>query len=170
MILRPKPLATLRLPSPAQLRLRSRWLRTAVSYAKSFEDAAFAAAAAMLVLERHDSRTARELGPWLADAVLADRLGWAHAVPLLGIHPVVGDGRSPHAERQIGARGPATYLCDGVRPPRRPPAGRCPKTACERGGCRRRNAACRRFSGRFTERAGHERSRPAPPVRLSSRP
>lgn len=57
---------------------------------------------AIAVLERHDSRAARELGPWLADAVLADRLGWAHAVPLSGLHPVAGGRRSPHAEPQSG--------------------------------------------------------------------
>lgn len=55
---------------------------------------------AIAVLERHDSPAARELGPWLADAVLADRLAWAHAVPLLGIQPVAGGGRAAHAERQ----------------------------------------------------------------------
>lgn len=60
------------------------------------------AADAIAVLERHDSRAARGLGPWLADAVLADRLGWAHAVPLFGIHPVAGGGRSSPAEpRQL---------------------------------------------------------------------
>ncbi|UVK49257.1 DUF1403 family protein (plasmid) [Mesorhizobium sp. AR07] len=57
---------------------------------------------AIAVLERHHSRAARELGPWLADAVLADRLGWAHAVPLFGLHPVAGGRRSRHAERQSG--------------------------------------------------------------------
>ncbi|MER8497707.1 DUF1403 family protein [Mesorhizobium sp. M1312] len=57
---------------------------------------------AIAVLERHHSRAVRELGPWLADAVLADRLGWAHAVPLFGLHPVAGGRRSPHAERQSG--------------------------------------------------------------------
>lgn len=57
---------------------------------------------AIAVLERHHSRAARELGPWLADAVLADRLGWAHAMPLFGLHPVAGGRRSPHAERQSG--------------------------------------------------------------------
>ncbi|RWI36127.1 DUF1403 family protein [Mesorhizobium sp.] len=55
---------------------------------------------AIAVLERRDSRAARELGPWLADAVLADRLGWAHAVPLLGIQAVAGGGGAAHAERQ----------------------------------------------------------------------
>lgn len=58
------------------------------------------AVGAIAVLERHHSRAALELGPWLADAVLADRLGWAHALPLFGLHPVAGGRRSPHAERQ----------------------------------------------------------------------
>jgi hypothetical protein len=57
---------------------------------------------AIAVLERHHSRATRELGPWLADAVLADRLGWTHAVPLFGLHPVAGGRRSPHAERESG--------------------------------------------------------------------
>lgn len=62
-------------------------------------NAVAAAVDAIAVLERRDSRAGRELGPWLADAIVAGRLGWPHAVPLLGIHPVVG-GRSPRAERQ----------------------------------------------------------------------
>lgn len=32
----------------------------------------------------------RALGAWLADALLAQRLGWAHAVPLLGAEVVLG--------------------------------------------------------------------------------
>lgn len=56
----------------------------------------------MAVLERHHSRATRELGPWLADAVLADRLGWTHALPLFGLHPVAGGRRSPHAGRESG--------------------------------------------------------------------
>jgi hypothetical protein len=57
---------------------------------------------AIAVLERHDSRAARELGPWLADAILADQLGWAHAVPLFGTQTVAGGGRLPHAGQQSG--------------------------------------------------------------------
>ncbi|BAB54714.1 mll9348 (plasmid) [Mesorhizobium japonicum MAFF 303099] len=109
---------------------------------------------AIALLERHDSRAARELGPWLADAVLAGRLGWAHAVPLSGLHPVAGGRRSPQCRTAIGAGVPATHfggLCAGgaagdgscgrARPPRRRPAGCRPKTAGERIGCRRRKAA-----------------------------
>ncbi|MEP9390120.1 DUF1403 family protein [Mesorhizobium sp. KR9-304] len=62
-----------------------------------------AAADAIAVLERHDGRAARALGPWLADAVLADQLGWSRAVPLLGTHPspAAGSGRSsPMEQRQ----------------------------------------------------------------------
>ncbi|MGO4560126.1 DUF1403 family protein [Mesorhizobium sp. 2RAF21] len=55
---------------------------------------------AIALVERHDSRAARELGPWLADAILADRLGWAHAVPLFGTQAVAGAGRLPHAGQQ----------------------------------------------------------------------
>ncbi|WP_352641386.1 DUF1403 family protein [Mesorhizobium sp. M0520] len=49
---------------------------------------AFAAA------ERHGF--GRSLGSWLADVLLAQRLGWQHAVPLLGAQP--GFGRE-HAWR-----------------------------------------------------------------------
>ncbi|RUV77484.1 DUF1403 family protein [Mesorhizobium sp. M5C.F.Cr.IN.023.01.1.1] len=70
------------------------------SLAGGVGNAVAAAADAIAVLQRHDSRAARELGPWLADAVLADRLGWSRAVPLLGTHPVASGSRSPHAERQ----------------------------------------------------------------------
>ncbi|KQU92753.1 hypothetical protein ASD12_25785 [Mesorhizobium sp. Root102] len=35
----------------------------------------------------------RTLAPWIADALLAQRLGWAHAVPLLGAEPGWGIGR-----------------------------------------------------------------------------
>ncbi|TJV68184.1 MAG: DUF1403 family protein [Mesorhizobium sp.] len=58
-------------------------------------NAATGALEAIAVLERHDGRIARELGPWLADAVLAGRLGWPRAVPLLGAQPgLAGGGRS----------------------------------------------------------------------------
>lgn len=36
----------------------------------------------------------RTLGAWFADAVLAQRLGWAHAVPLLGAEMATGSSRS----------------------------------------------------------------------------
>ncbi|RUU94575.1 MULTISPECIES: DUF1403 family protein [unclassified Mesorhizobium] len=70
------------------------------SLAGTVGNALAAAADAIAVPQRHDSRAARELGPWLADAVLADRLGWSRAVPLFGIHPVASGSRSPHTERQ----------------------------------------------------------------------
>jgi hypothetical protein len=71
------------------------------SLAGAVGNAVAAAADAIAVLERHDSRAARALGPWLADAVLADRLGWPRAVPLLGTHPVASSGRSsPMEQRQ----------------------------------------------------------------------
>lgn len=34
----------------------------------------------------------RVLGAWLADALLAQRLGWAHAIPLLGTESALGSG------------------------------------------------------------------------------
>ncbi|RWO03212.1 MAG: DUF1403 family protein, partial [Mesorhizobium sp.] len=46
---------------------------------------AFAAA------ERHGF--GRNFGSWLADAMLAQRLGWRHAVPLLGAQPASGRNR-----------------------------------------------------------------------------
>ncbi|MER8798784.1 DUF1403 family protein [Mesorhizobium sp. M0984] len=38
---------------------------------------------------------ARALGCWLADALLAQRLGWAHAVPLLGADAALGTSARP---------------------------------------------------------------------------
>lgn len=38
---------------------------------------------------------ARALGAWLADALLAQRLGWAHAVPLLGTEAALGTNARP---------------------------------------------------------------------------
>ncbi len=45
---------------------------------------------AIRTAERHGFRI---LGPWLADALLAQRMGWACAVPLLGSEVVSGMGR-----------------------------------------------------------------------------
>jgi len=42
--------------------------------------------------ERHGF--GRALGAWLADALLAQRLGWTHAIPLLGTEVVAGIGAS----------------------------------------------------------------------------
>jgi hypothetical protein len=38
---------------------------------------------------------ARAVGAWLADVLLAQRLGWAHAVPLLGAEATLGTGARP---------------------------------------------------------------------------
>jgi len=38
---------------------------------------------------------ARALGAWLADALLAQRLGWVHALPLLGPEAALGTGARP---------------------------------------------------------------------------
>lgn len=43
---------------------------------------------AIAIAERHGF--GRALGAWLADALLAQRLGWAHAVPLLGAEALLG--------------------------------------------------------------------------------
>ncbi|WP_287235982.1 DUF1403 family protein [Mesorhizobium sp.] len=47
--------------------------------------------------ERHGF--GRNLGSWLADAMLAQRLGWPHAVPLSGAQPASG-GSAPRARQQ----------------------------------------------------------------------
>ncbi len=41
-----------------------------------------------MAAERHGF--ARAVGAWLSDALLAQRLGWAHAVPLLGVEAALG--------------------------------------------------------------------------------
>ncbi|QND62070.1 DUF1403 family protein [Mesorhizobium huakuii] len=46
---------------------------------------------AFMAAERHGF--GRALGAWLADALLAQRLGWAHAVPLLGAEKALGVGK-----------------------------------------------------------------------------
>src|SRR6185312_1922361 len=43
---------------------------------------------AFAVAERHGF--GRSVGAWLADALLARRLGWTHAVPLLGTEATLG--------------------------------------------------------------------------------
>ena len=45
---------------------------------------------AFIATERHDF--GRAFGCWLADALLAQRLGWAHAMPLLGAEAALGMG------------------------------------------------------------------------------
>ncbi|TIP18576.1 DUF1403 family protein [Mesorhizobium sp.] len=46
-----------------------------------------------MAAERHGF--GRAVGAWLADALLAQRLGWAHAVPLLGAEAALGTGVRP---------------------------------------------------------------------------
>lgn len=48
---------------------------------------------ALMAAERYGF--ARAFGCWLADALLAQRLGWAHAVPLLGAEAALGTGARP---------------------------------------------------------------------------
>lgn len=48
---------------------------------------------AFTAAERYDF--ARAFGCWLADALLAQRLGWAHAVPLLGTEAALGTSTRP---------------------------------------------------------------------------
>ncbi|MER9281908.1 DUF1403 family protein [Mesorhizobium sp. M0522] len=45
------------------------------------------------IAERHG--LGRSLGAWLADTLLAQRLGWAHAVPLLGTEAAFGTSARP---------------------------------------------------------------------------
>ena len=47
---------------------------------------------AFIAAERHGF--GRAVGAWLADALLAQRLGWVHAVPLLGAEVIAGFGAS----------------------------------------------------------------------------
>lgn len=56
-------------------------------------------------VERHGC--GRVLGAWLADALLAQRLGWARAVPLLGAEPVLGAsaGRLRRAAASVAMSG-----------------------------------------------------------------
>ncbi|MER8962114.1 DUF1403 family protein [Mesorhizobium sp. M0701] len=55
--------------------------------------------------ERHGF--GRVLGAWLADALLAQRLGWAHAVPLLGADAALGTSARP---RRSAASSVATSI------------------------------------------------------------
>ncbi len=66
-----------------------------------------ALAGAFAIVERHGF--GRFVGAWLADALLAQLLGWSHAVPLLGIEavPGAGTGRPRRAEAPVPATGPA---------------------------------------------------------------
>ena len=48
---------------------------------------------AIAIAERHGF--ARALGVWLADALLAQRMGWVHAVPLLGAEAAFGTSARP---------------------------------------------------------------------------
>ena len=50
----------------------------------------------------------RAVGAWLADVLLAQRLGWAHAIPLLGGEAALGS----HASRRRG--GPALVTATGI--------------------------------------------------------
>ncbi|MER9776976.1 DUF1403 family protein [Mesorhizobium sp. M0220] len=60
---------------------------------------------AIAIAERHGF--ARALGVWLADALLAQRLGWAHAVPLLGADAALGTSARP---RRSAANSVATSI------------------------------------------------------------
>ncbi|WP_353023267.1 DUF1403 family protein [Mesorhizobium sp. M1403] len=50
-------------------------------------------AGTFMAAERHGF--ARAVGAWLADALLAQRMGWTHAVPLLGAEAALGTGARP---------------------------------------------------------------------------
>ncbi|WP_353006039.1 DUF1403 family protein [Mesorhizobium sp. M0976] len=60
---------------------------------------------AIEITERHGF--ARALGAWLADALLAQRLGWAHALPLLGAEAALGKSARP---RRSAASSVATSI------------------------------------------------------------
>ncbi|MGN6585686.1 MAG: DUF1403 family protein [Rhizobiaceae bacterium] len=54
----------------------------------------------------------RAVGAWVADALVAERLGWAHAVPLLGAEVIAGPGDS--RPRRSGTGIAASIENDGV--------------------------------------------------------
>lgn len=58
---------------------------------------------AFTAAERHGY--GRFLGAWLADALLARRLGWAHAVPLMGTQAIAGLGAGKGVGRSRRAAG-----------------------------------------------------------------
>lgn len=60
---------------------------------------------AFMVAERYGF--ARAFGCWLADALLAQRLGWAHAVPLLGAEATLGTSGRPR-------RSAASYVATNI--------------------------------------------------------
>ncbi|QPC96008.1 DUF1403 family protein [Mesorhizobium sp. INR15] len=60
---------------------------------------------AFMAAERHGF--ARAVGAWLADALLAQRLGWAHAVPLLGAEAALGASARPR-------QSPASSVVTGI--------------------------------------------------------
>ncbi|MBZ9806134.1 DUF1403 family protein [Mesorhizobium sp. ES1-6] len=62
-------------------------------------------AGTFMAAERHGF--ARAVGAWLADALLAQRLGWAHAVPLLGAEVALGTSARP---RRSAASSVATSI------------------------------------------------------------
>ncbi|ESX64733.1 hypothetical protein X759_30010 [Mesorhizobium sp. LSHC420B00] len=66
---------------------------------------------AIAIAERHGF--GRTLGAWLADALLAQRMGWVHAVPLLGADAVLGTSARP---RRSAANSVATSI--GTNPER----------------------------------------------------
>jgi hypothetical protein len=66
---------------------------------------------AIAIAERHGFAPA--LGAWLADALLAQRMGWVHAVPLLGADAALGTSARP---RRSAASSVATSI--GTNPER----------------------------------------------------
>ena len=60
---------------------------------------------AFVAAERHGF--GRAVGAWLADALVAQRLGWAHAVPLLGGETALGTSARP---RRSAASSVATSI------------------------------------------------------------
>ncbi|MCR5860527.1 DUF1403 family protein [Mesorhizobium sp. J428] len=54
-----------------------------------------------MAAERHGF--GRVLGAWLADALLAQRLGWTHTVPLLGAEATLGTSARPRRSTTISA-------------------------------------------------------------------
>ncbi|MGB3391704.1 MAG: DUF1403 family protein, partial [Pseudaminobacter sp.] len=68
---------------------------------------------AFVTAERHGF--GRVLGAWLADVLLAQRLGWTHAIPLLGAETALDVGASRRRRDVFAAMSPAETQSDRTK-------------------------------------------------------
>jgi hypothetical protein len=68
---------------------------------------------AFVTAERHGF--GRVLGAWLADVLLAQRLGWTHAIPLLGAETALDVGASRRRRDVVAAVSPAETQSDRTK-------------------------------------------------------